>query len=343
MSGERGILVWRLLFSVVMAVLLLGVFLLHLSSQRSFEVGDQAQGLANELSHTVFSALAGHRASCRLPRSVGGASYELWIENRTFVVRITGGPQSGNEYRSVACANLVVDSVPEPGEILYAQGTREGVVISAEPKEVPLEGLTPQIAVPPTDFYYFAKENVREACAIVAAYFYAMEVCRGENLDVRSYKWENEDSILISFTSSDGCLSVRATGYENEGDVGLVDRSWIVSSIESVENGNFDGFPCPSVENSVLNGWVYPPGEILADLLSKTWRSKDNAVVAVPGDVKLLPAAVTTNVSSYPAWRFEFSTGENFFVGYFGMLPWWPYENIPGFVFQSEPEMEVVE
>ncbi|MEA1905072.1 MAG: hypothetical protein U9M97_04240 [Candidatus Hadarchaeota archaeon] len=340
---DGGKIVWRILFGVVMAIMLLGIFLVYLSAQSRFAVGEGAQALANDLSYTCFSAFTQQQPTYELPSSVGGANYELEVENNTFVVRVTSGSLRGNEYRSIVGVDLDVRSLPSPGGTLYVQGRPENVIVAAEHISPSPQGFGGFVAPEPPSFYFFAKENQREAAAIVASYFYACEHYRGEeNLDILGYEWAGEN--LLAQVSSDGELvtGLRVLPHESEENVGLVDNSWVVEEVEDVGENVGGIIFCPSVENAVSCGWVYPPSEVVRHLRSRAWRMRDNTIVALPEDISWRASAVTTNVASYPTWRFKFRSDGNRFVIHFAMIPWAPGENQPGFVFQSRPELEAL-
>ncbi len=340
---DGGKIVWRILFGVVMAIILLGVFLIYLSAQSRFAVGEEAQALADDLSYTCFSAFTQQQPTYELPSSVGGADYELEVENNTFVVRVMSGSLRGSEYRSIVGVDLDVRSLPSPGDTLYAQGRPENVIVAAEPIGPPPQGFGEFVTPEPPNFYFFAKENQREAAAIVASYFYACErYPSGENLDILGYEWVGEN--LFVQVSSAGWLmtGLRVLPCENEENVGLVDNSWVVEEVENVGENVGGMISCPSVENAVSCGWVYPPSEVIRHLRSRTWQMRDNIVVALPEDISWRASAVTTNVASYPAWWIEFRSNGTQFVIHFAMLPWAPDENQPGFIFQSKPELEVL-
>ena len=322
---------FHLLFGILMAILLAGVFFMQLTKQREFEVGAQAQALADDLARTCSSVLLGQQPTLDLPSRLAGSSYELEIdENRsTFTVWITGGTGEGESYWTVANVGLQVENTSfAPGERVYFMRSGDVVVVSASPIEAPPENIFPMPSGEPPEFYYFARENQREATAIIAAYFDVSQ-------DIEAYEWENSDSILVRA----GSIVLRVQGYENEENVGLVDNAWIISNLENYTGELAGAVPCPSPENAYSSGWLYSPSQALNYLRSRTWRrTSDNSIVAIPSDALVRAAAVTTNVSSYPTWRVEWRD----YVIHYQSGPWWYAENIPGFVFQSEPELEAL-
>jgi len=320
-----------LIFGTLMAILLAGVFFMQLTKQREFEVGAQAQALADDLARTCSSVLPGQQPTLDLPSRLGGSSYELEIdENRsTFIVWITGGTGAGESYWTVANVGLQVHNTSfAPGGRVYFMRSGDVVVVSAFPIEAPPESILPTPSGEPPEFYYFARENQREATALIAAYFNVFQ-------DIDAYEWESGNSILVRA----GSIVLRVQGYENEGNVGLVDSTWIISNIENYAGELTGAVPCPSPENAYSNGWLYSPSQALNYLRSRTWRrTSDNSIVAIPSDALVRAAAATTNVSTYPTWRVEW---ENYAIHY-QTGPWWYAENTPGFVFQSEPELEAL-
>ncbi len=320
-----------LLFGILMAILLAGVFFMQLTKQQEFEVGAQAQALADDLAKTCFSALSGQQPTLDLPLQLAGSSYELEIdENRsTFIVRITGGTGSGESYWTIANIGLQVDNTSlTPGGRVYFTCSDDIVLISASPIEILSENIFPKPSGEPPEFYYFARENQREATAIITAYFNLSH-------DIGAYKWENSDSIFVRA----GSILLRVQGYENWENIGFVNNVWIISNIENYEGEFTDSFLCPSVENAYLSGWLYSPAQALDYLRSRTWRrTSDNVVVSIPNNASIRAAAVTTNVSTYLTWRVEFES----YILHYQAMPWWYLENTPGFVFQSEPELEAV-
>lgn len=303
---------------------------MQLTKQREFEVSAQAQALADDLAKTCFSALAGQQPTLDLPLQLAGSSYELEIdENRsTFIVRITGGTGAGESYWTIANVGLQVENTSLTlGGRVYFMCSDDIVLVSASPIETPPENILPTPSGEPPEFYYFARENQREATAIIAA-------CFDSSRDINAYKWENSDSILVRA----GSILLRVQG-ENWENVGLIDNAWIISNIENYAGELTDAFPCPSAENAYLSGWLYSPAQALGYLRSRTWRrTSDNAVVKIPNNASIRAAAVTTNVSTYLTWRVEFES----YILHYQAMPWWYLENTPGFVFQSEPELEAV-
>lgn len=345
--NDRGSLVWRIIFGVVMAGLLIGIFLAYTATQREYAAGEKAQNLANDLSRTTFSALAKRQQTFDLPPAVGEADYELDIENNTFIVRVLDKDQKTREYRSGIDLDLEVRSLPGPGDTLYAQGRRDEVIISSSPIEPPQGELTIEPSPEPPDFYEFAKDDPRTAAGAIASYFHIRELHSGRDLDVKSYKWENEGTLLTRITSDGETVTgVRVTGHMDRDGVGLIRRAWIVTGLEDTEEKveeKVEGSNMPSIREAHSTGWLYPPEEILTQLRERTWRRKDDdRILSPPDNLDWGAASVTTDVSTYPTWRLEFESEGSHYVLHFGALAWDPGENRPGFVFESDPDLEAV-
>lgn len=343
MLDERGRLIWRVLFGVIMAALLLGIFLIYTSTQNDYAIGSEAQTLADDLSHSVFSALTGQEQILDLPDTVGNASYELDMENSTFIVRITGGEMTGKEYRSTVGIKVELKSLPEPGHTLYARGAEKMVVISSTPT-APEEGPKPKKSFETPEFYQFAKNNPRAAAGIIASYYYARErYSQGENLDLRKFEWNSQDELKVRITSSENISEIiKVSGRENHDTLGQVENSWIISNLEPVSSAMSDPKSCPSVREAHETGWLYPPEEILSHLLGRTWkRTSDNRVLDLTEKVERSGAAVTTKVSTYPVWRYDFSQSTKCLI-YSTIMPWNPQENMAAFVFESKPDLRAI-
>ncbi|MBS3815567.1 MAG: hypothetical protein KGY45_03270 [Hadesarchaea archaeon] len=340
MSNEKGAVIWRILFSVIMAILLAGALFAYIYSQRSYGVGSQAQSLANELSRTSFSALYRESPTYNLPKDVGGSYYEVEIDSETDSIIIKA---EGGTYHSAVGVNLEnIGKPPEPGGTLYSLGGKGKVLVSSNPITPENQEIKENIDSPPS-FYYFAKENPREAVAIAAAYFRAIEIFPDKKLGVQEYKKENSNSFLIRISSSDENIgNMRVIGRENSQVVGFVESSWIVDNV-SVVPDNFSGVECPSIENSISKDWLYSPDQIVRLLKKRSWREPgENEPVSIPNDVEPIPATVKTNVSTYPSYRFEFSSSDTGYVLHFGLMPWKADEEQSGFVFESEPDLEAI-
>lgn len=320
-----------LLFGVLMAILLAGVFFMQLTKQREFKVDTEAQALADELAKSCFLALPRQQSSISLPLLLAGSSYEIEVDenNSTFIVHITSGARKDESYLAAANVELrVTNDNFVPGGKIYFQENDGVVIVSALLIPAPSENVKITLEENAPSFYHFAKENQREAAAIIALYFDTSQ-------DIDAYKWENDNSILIHA----GSTLFRVQGYENEENVGLVDNTWIVLNIENCLEEFTDAVSCPSAENAYLGGWLYSSQQTLNYLRARVWRRmSDNVVVEIPIDTSIRAAAVTTNVSTYPAWRITFDN----YVIYYRAMPWHWAENTPGFVFQSEPSLEAV-
>ena len=329
------------LFGVLLAWLMAFLFISVYDQQLNARVDEQAGALANELARSAFTSLSYVQPPFELPRDLGGSVYTIEVQdNNTFVVRIVGGRRTGNTYSAVVNATVVIENRDfSPGGRAYFMRSWGQVIVSASPIEAPIENIVPIPAGEPPEFYYFARENQREATAIGAAYFEALNRYPGENIDVSAFRWEATNSLLAQVTSGGvPKITMRVTGSENAANVGKVVSAWVV---ELVENAVEIESPtaCPSPDNAYRGGWLHSPRGALDHLRSRTWRRvSNNAVVAVPTDAVIQAAAATTNVSTYPTWRVRF---ENYTI-FYQMTPWWQKENTAGFVFQSDPELHPV-
>lgn len=333
MFSEKGTLVWRLLFSVAMAVLLAASFYAFYASQERYGIGSQAQSLADDISQTCFLAFTRQGPTYNLPSNVGGTSYEFRVNTQTDTIVVE---TNGSLYRSSVGANLEnVGPLPSPGETLYTQGLVDKVLISKNVIQPSVGDFDQENASSEPNFYSFAKENPRAATALMAAYFHMMESSSTDNLDIKEYEQRGSDTFLARATSDDGDLIVRIIGYENSQDVAHVKEVWIVGSVENYSD-SFDGTDPPSVKNAVSSGWFYTPSQIVAHLRGRTWHDENGEVVSIPSAVEPLFATATTRVRTYPTYRFEFKG----YLLHFGSMMWKWNENQPGFRFQSDPKLE---
>lgn len=176
---------------------------------------------------------------------------------------------------------------------------------------------------------------------MTAAYFHAVKLFPGGEVDITEYEWKDPNTLSAQVTLG-GMASglVRITGHNESQDVGHIKDAWIIDSRENY-SGTIKGTDCPSIENAVSSGWVYSPNQMLRLLKERTWRrTADNQIIAIPENVEPTPSAATTNVSTYPTYRFEFTSGTTNYKLHFGLMPWKANENQPGFAFESEPEVE---
>jgi len=327
------------LFGVIVAAMLAGLFIVQYNRQLEARVDEQAQALVNDLARISFTAFSREQPSFLLPQTLGGSNYELSVDENTFIVHIKVGKQSGMSYYATANVPLIENNFnPVPGNSVYFKQSGDVVIISSSPITVQPENLWPPITATPPEFYYFAKENAKAATAIASAYFEARNRYSEENIDVSAYWWENENNLRAQITSNGENLTVFwVTGSENNTVVGKVENAWIVDLVDNVAEILVDATPCYSPDNAYRSGWLYSPAEALAYLRSRTWMSGDTPVV-VPENASVRAAAATTNVSIYPTYCVTFDG----YVIYYRAMPWWAQENSPGFVFQSEPELEAV-
>ena len=334
-----------LLFGALMAVALASIGMLLYTRIREAAVDGEAQTLANDLAKTAFTTLGRVQPPLSLPLTLAGSGYELEVdeERATFIVHIVSGTRAGKDYNASSTVKLQVENREFlPGGKVYFAKRGENVVISSSPIEVLLWEIEQPILPSPPDFYWFAKENAREAAAIVAGYFQALAIYpladyENRPLDVISYKRE-DDNVLIQLAYRGGAMitGLRISGYENTSAVGWVNLAWVITDIATTDNLT-DATPSPSVENAWRGGWVYSPQQVLTHLRGRTWRRvSDNVVAFVPADASIAGSAATTNVGDYPTWRVEWQI----YVAHIQLMPWFYGDPDPGFVFQSSPELE---
>jgi hypothetical protein len=325
----------------MLAFLMTFIFISLYNQQLDALVDEQAEALANEIAQTAFASLSGGQAILPLPSDVGGSPYTIEVqENSIFLVRITGGRRAGSEYGASVNATVVVeDGGFSPGGRVYFMRSGDVIIMSASPITALPGDFEQPIASTPPDFYrYFAryKENAKAATAITATYFSALE--NYTNIDVTGYAYDGDDVLVqISYKGGGNLFGIRVSG-ENGGNVGWVDNSWIVNTLTITDNLT-SALTSPSVENAASGGWLYSPLQALEQLRERTWRrASDNAIVTVPSTATIRAAAATTNVSTYPTWRVEWQS-DNYYVIHIRAMPWWENDEMPGFIFQSTPEL----
>ena len=338
-KDERGAhnLPLIILFGVVLASFMAFIFISIYNQQLIIRVDEQAEALANDLAQAAFDSLTGGQSILPLPKDLGGSPYSITVQdNSVFTVIILGGWRSGSSYSAVVNAIVSVENENFlPGGHAFFMRSGDEIIVSASPIEARSENIVQVTSTEPPSFYYFSKQDPKGAAAIAAVYFYAKTHYPSENIDNMSYRWENGNSLLARVRRGSEYMIIRVTGIEDRTRVGVIENAWIVENLE-----NFDEIEssasCPSPDNAYLSGWLYSPQAVLNHLRSRTWyRTSDNAVVVIPVDAIVQASAVTTNVSTYPAWRVRF---ENYTI-YYRMLPWWEYDDTPGFLFQSDPEL----
>jgi hypothetical protein len=354
-----------ILFGVIVAAMLAGIFIMQYNRQLEARVDEQAQALANDLARVSFTAFSREQPSFLLPRNLGGSDYELSVDNSTstFIVHIKAGKQSGMSYYSTANVPLKVENSNfAPGGSVYFRRKVDNMFVSyvaVSSENIKAENIPPQTTATPPEsyfenentFYYFANENVKAATAIAAAYFFALDnlgypsISGNAPLDAVGYEVVGRpDNILVQlgYRSGDNWenrFGVRVIGEQYNDEAApewKIENAWVVTSLNP-ENFAEELTPCPSIENADNYGLLYSPAEALAYLRSRTWMSGDNIVV-VPADAQVRAAAAKTNVSIYPTYRVTFDN----YVIYYRAMPWWAQENSPGFVFQSKPPLEPI-
>jgi hypothetical protein len=324
------------IFGVFMAFMVTFVFISVYSQQTNARVDEAAKSLSEDLARTAFLSISsGQLTPYDLPASLAGSSYTVEVlDNSAFRLNVTAGRLVGSSYGSVVNATITVDGDLLPGNRIYFFWIEGRVIVSDKPENVAAENVLVVPSASPPQFYYFAKENAREAAGIVAVYFNIKEEIPDTVVSGIGYTWEDENLLVGAMVDSlQPCFKVHFT--ENLTPIGEVENASIVS-IENAGEQFSLAHGVPSVENAYENGWLYSPDMVLEHLRSRSWRkTQDNAPVSIPSAVDINAAAVTTNVSTYPAWRITFDDQ----VIFYRAMPWWELENTPGFLFQSSPEL----
>jgi hypothetical protein len=297
----------------------------------------EAQGLADELARTAFSALEGGQPMTKLPETVGRSEYLIRIrENDTFDVVITSGRLTGKIFSSSVNLVLRIEDIPSAGGIVYFQRAGDVIVVSTSPIPVAGEEARVPAAPEPPQFYHFAKENAKEAAAIVSAYFHVKNVGY-ENIDIEGF-WPENGNVLVQVTRFENDLfGVLVRGYENLENVGLVDRAWIVDELTIRENLT-ESLQCPSVAEAYFTGWVYSPNEAIVTLRSRSWLTEENEVVEIVKYPTIRASVAAVDAREYVVWRLEW----NDYVLYYRAMAWWTVENVPGFVYESDPGLKIL-
>jgi hypothetical protein len=325
------------LFGVLMAFMMTFVFISVHDQQLNARVDEEANSLVERLAQTAFQSISGAElVTVALPSNVGGSSYTLQVlDNSTFVIEITAGRRVGNIFTSVVNADINVENSNfSPGGSVYFLQVGGEIVVSSSEIQASGENVLATPTTEPPEFYYFAKENAREATGIAAVYFdYGTASL---DADVTAYEWDGDDLLVQVSENDTPAAAFRVTLDENLAEVGYVQSALVVSQIENIENLS-TGTSTPSVENAYSGGWLYSSDAVLNHLRSRTWRrTADDLVISVPADANISAAAATTNVTTYPTWRITFENQAMFYRA----MPWWENENTAGFIFQSDPELQ---
>lgn len=341
--NEKGSIVWRILFGVVMAGLLIGILLAYTSTQKEYATGKEAQNLADSLSKTAFSAIQNKQQTFQLYKAVGDSNYELNVKNNTFIIKISGTGPVGRQYRSTVGADLEVSgNLPEPGETLYLRGDGEKVIVSSEPIDNESEDFDNYGGMKNSpDFYEFAKNNPKTATGLIAAYFHARENYGGD-IDVGNYEWDSSNNLRVKIVSGNRHLTTfKVRGEENNDNVGLIDNVWTVENI-SQTNENIENPKSPdSIKEAYSRNWLYTPNQVKETVKGRIWRDNDDDTIEISQEIQGKASAATTNVSTYPTWRFEIEKGKTY-IFHLAAIPWKYDEKTPGFAFESEPELVAI-
>lgn len=346
-QSEKGRIVWRLLFGVIVASLLLGLLLVYYNSQQEAKAAGSAERLADSLSKACFAALSEGQIEYELPKSVGNSPYKLVIdEEKNFIeIVITGGDQKGSRYISSTDADLRALSINDSGGTLYITENNGEVIFSNE-KIFPSNKIESERPTDrPPKFYRFAKENVKETAAICAGYFHAKNLYpEKERLDVRGFSWKGQNTLRIEITNEGKFLNtIEIRGRKTREKVGMVENSWVINQLETTDDRIHDLKPIPSLKNAKKQGWLYSPDQVLSYFQTRTWKRKTGKKsIQIPKDADIDCAATNTSVRAYPTFRINFEKRERDYTIYYQTVLWYYKEIEPGFVFQSKPELEVL-
>ena len=337
---DKGKIIWRLLFGVVMAALLIGVLLTYTYTQKQFAEEKEAQNLADDLSKTAFSTINRQERSMTLPTEIGDSFYRLEVDEdqNEFQIEISKDGEENKTFRSTAGINLEnKGQVPDPGEEIYFRGDGEKVFFSEDPIEtLPSDGDGDGIGYNcPENFYEKNKNEPENSTGLIYAYFYARDQI-GADVDVEKYKWENPNRLLVKVSGE----TYRIEWNEfNEGEFSVKESR----NITKLENPPENGFKEPgySIKEAYEGGCLYPPEEVKSNIMRRTWEDNDGNIAELSNiqfKEDITATIIDPDVSTFSTWRLEFE-GYTF---YHGTMPWKPDDSEPGFAFYSIDDLEVV-
>ncbi len=337
---DKGKIIWRLLFGVVMAALLIGVLLTYTYTQRQFAEEKEAQNLADDLSKTAFSAIDRQERSMTLPTEIGDSSYRLKVDEdqNEFQIEISKEGEENKTFRSTAGINLEnKGQVPDPGEEIYFRGDGEKVFFSEDPIEtLPSDGDVNGIEYNcPEKFYEKNKNEPENSTGLIYAYFYARDQI-GADVDVEEYKWESSDKLLVKISGE----TYRIEWNDLPADEFSGKK---VTNITEPENPPENGFKEPgySIKEAYEGGCLYSPEEAKSNIMRRTWEDYDGNIAELSNiqfEEDITATIIETDVSTFSTWRLEFED----YTFYHGTMPWKPEDNDPGFAFYSIDHLEVV-
>ncbi len=347
LSDNDGRMVWRILFSIIMASLLVFVFVIYYNSQQRANVSGEAQGLADSLAKSSFSALSTGQNIYQLPEDVGGSPYSLEIsENRNIIkIKITGGDQKGELYVSSVNADISAENLPEIGNRVYITN-RNGDIVFSKMRILPTEkNIFNSLKSNPSKFYKFSRENTKISVAIIGSYFYGKsKYPEKDDFDIVGYGRKNENVFLIRASDGDDF----STNMEVEGKIFLendemVEKIWIVENISLTDKKIENMRNCPSIKESYSSGWTYSSKQVLKYLRGRAWewiREKEN--IQIPENVEISSSLIYNKNGEYPAYRVSFEEKNQKFNINYQSMPFYYRENKPGFLFWSIPRMEPI-
>lgn len=341
MSGNNGNLVWRILFGVLIASLVLGIFLTYTQKQKEYSTGKKAEQLADKIARIAFSSDSGSSSIVKLPKTIGNSKYEFDVENNKFIIKITTGGQKGEIYESFVGTNVKEIEKPKPGEKIYTAWKNNEILVSSRPiREA--EIIEPKNKNKPPEFYKFAKNNPLESSALISSYQYLKKIYPNkENIEIRKYEWVSKNIIKARATNNGKFLTaIKTSGKENNENIGHIYKSWVVKTHENTKKELQSSKRCPSVKKAYFSKWFIVPKEAKSNFKERTWTEKEENQPLKIENVSLRASTVYTKVSSYPTWGIKFESKNSSFTVHLSMVFWKADENEPCFVFESETKLE---
>jgi len=335
----KGKIVWRLLFGIVMAALLIGILITYTYTQRQFAEEEEAQNLADDLSKTAFSAIDRQERSLDLPIKVGDSQYRLEVakDQNEFQIEILDSEGENKKFRSTAGVDLEnIGGVPDPGEKIYFRGDGEKVFYSENSIEsLPSDDDGGGIEYDyPENFYEKNKNNPEETTGLIYAYFYVRDRVEGD-ANIEGYKWTNPNKLLVN-------VSGETYTVEWKNKEGEFSRKEITNISEngSPPEGGFEE-PNYSIKEAYESGYIYSPTEAKSNIMRRTWEDSKGNIVELSNinfEDDITAARITTDVSNFSSWRLEFEDH----TFYHGTMPWRHNDSDPGFLLYSIDDLEVV-
>jgi len=337
---DKGKIVWRLLFGIVMAALLIGILITYTYTQRQFAEEEEAQNLADDLSKTAFSAIDRQARSLDLPMEVGDSQYRVEVakDQNEFQIEILDSEGENKKFRSTAGVNLEnIGEVPDPGEKIYFRGDGETVFYSENsieslPSDDDGDGIEYDY---PENFYEKNKNNPKETTGLIYTYFYVRDRIEGD-VNIEGYKWTGSDRLLVNVSGETYTVDWREF---NEGGFSVKEVASISKTGNLSENESEE--PNYSIKEANESGYIYSPTEAKSNLMRRTWEDPEGNIVELSNinfEDDITAAIIETDVSTFSSWRLKFEDH----TFYHGTMPWRPDDSDPGFLFHSIDDLEVV-